>query len=62
MTLVAGEDSAASADWQDGPGNAARFSRPAGLAAAPNGDLYLADFGNNCVRRVRMSDDGKEAG
>jgi DNA-binding beta-propeller fold protein YncE len=61
IALVAGEGSPGSADWVDGPGNAARFSRPAGLAHGPTGDLYVADLGNNCVRRVWMNGGAEEA-
>jgi sugar lactone lactonase YvrE len=36
----------------DGPGAQARFSAPSGLALAPNGVLYVADTGNNAIRRI----------
>jgi sugar lactone lactonase YvrE len=39
--------------FANGPGPAARFRRPRGLAAAPDGTLYVADSGNGCVRRIR---------
>ncbi|HSQ59161.1 MAG TPA: hypothetical protein VLT84_01795 [Acidobacteriota bacterium] len=35
-----------------GPAATARFHGPTGLAIAANGDLYVADRGNNRVRRV----------
>ncbi|MGA2529009.1 MAG: hypothetical protein ABSG36_07580 [Acidimicrobiales bacterium] len=35
-----------------GPAFRARLSQPEGLAVAPNGTLYIADFGNNRVREV----------
>jgi len=35
-----------------GPAVRARLSQPEGLAVAPNGALYIADFGNNRVREV----------
>lgn len=35
-------------------GASARFSRPASLAIGPGGALYVADAGNNALRRVRM--------
>ncbi|MEB3223684.1 MAG: hypothetical protein VKS61_16540 [Candidatus Sericytochromatia bacterium] len=38
---------------RDGVGASARFSRPAGLAVAPDGSLYVADEGNGVVRRLR---------
>src|SRR5262249_41191134 len=36
----------------DGVGGKAQFSTPSGIAVAPNGDLIVADTGNNCIRRV----------
>ena len=36
----------------DGTGAAARFAKPAGLAVDAAGNLYVADSGNNAVRRV----------
>ncbi len=38
--------------FRDGPGNLARFTNPAGLAAAPDGDLYIADVDNNAIRKL----------
>ena len=38
-----------------GPALRAHLNRPAGLAIAPNGDLYVADTGNNRVRRISAS-------
>jgi hypothetical protein len=32
-----------------------------GLASGPKGELYVADFGNNCVREIRFAGGGKEA-
>ncbi len=39
----------------DGPGTAARFFRTWGIAAAPDGTLYVADSGNAQVRRISSS-------
>ena len=37
----------------DGPGDRCAFACPAGLALAPDGrHLYVADYGNNCLRLV----------
>jgi DNA-binding beta-propeller fold protein YncE len=55
LTLIAGKQDPAGAGWGDGPGNEALFSCPAGLAAGPDGALYVADFGNNCLRRVSLT-------
>jgi glucose/arabinose dehydrogenase len=38
--------------FADGPGQTARFSTPSGLALAPDGTLFVADTGNNAIRRV----------
>ena len=41
----------------DGPAAQARFDTPVALALADNGDLYIADAGNNAVRK--LSKDGQ---
>jgi sugar lactone lactonase YvrE len=38
--------------YKDGPVAQAQFSSPAGLAVAPNGDVYVLDPGNVRVRRI----------
>ncbi|MBV9973728.1 MAG: hypothetical protein JO135_10385 [Candidatus Eremiobacteraeota bacterium] len=38
--------------YADGPGNRARFDRPAGIALGADGALYVADTNNHCIRRV----------
>jgi hypothetical protein len=38
--------------YLDGPATLARFDRPVGVAIARNGDVYVADAGNRCVRRI----------
>ncbi|MFB3882478.1 MAG: hypothetical protein ACE149_14520 [Armatimonadota bacterium] len=55
LLLVAGQSGPEAAGWADGGGESARFSSPAGLAADRAGRLYLADYGNNCLRRVDVS-------
>jgi DNA-binding beta-propeller fold protein YncE len=37
-----------------GPATQARFSGPHHLAVGPDGGLYVADTGNNCVRKVDL--------
>lgn len=38
--------------YADGRGASARFSTPSGLALAPGDVLYVADTGNNAIRRI----------
>ncbi len=38
--------------FSDGSGYAARFSTPSGIAIDQYGTLYVADTGNNAIRRV----------
>jgi sugar lactone lactonase YvrE len=49
VSTVAGNDQAGS---RDATGTAARFDSPEGLALAANGDLYVADAGNEATRRI----------
>jgi hypothetical protein len=50
VTTIAGL--AGSAGSADGTGSAARFSDPAGVALGTEGNLYVADTGNNTIRQV----------
>jgi DNA-binding beta-propeller fold protein YncE len=38
--------------FRDGPGDAARFDTPSGIALDGNGSVVVADTGNNAIRRV----------
>jgi DNA-binding beta-propeller fold protein YncE len=38
--------------YTDGPGASARFDTPSGLAVGAAGDVYVADTGNNAIRRI----------
>ena len=40
-------------DYRDGPGAQARFNHPVGLTVGPDGALYVADSGNECIRVIR---------
>jgi len=54
VLLLAGGDKMEPPGWSDGSGDRARFSSPAGLAVGGGSALYVADFGNNCVRKVEF--------
>jgi DNA-binding beta-propeller fold protein YncE len=58
MDLLAGQASGTGGQV-DGTGDRARFQVPAGMVLGPGGALYVADFGNNCVRKVTL---GPETG
>lgn len=40
------------AGYADGPGDKAAFAAPSGIALDAQGALYVADFGNNAIRRI----------
>jgi DNA-binding CsgD family transcriptional regulator len=50
-----GDVPAAVAGFKDGPAAAAEFDRPVGMAAAPDGSVYIADSGNHRVRRLTVA-------
>ncbi len=52
LTLVAGDVRNAGFSGDGGPATAARLSDPMGLAVDPAGNLYIADFLNNRIRKV----------
>lgn len=50
VTTVAG--GAVSPGYADGPAMSAGFDTPCGLVIAPTGELYIADTGNNAIRKL----------
>ena len=52
VTTLAGSGQAGAVD---GPGAAASFSSPSGLAVDGAGNVYVADYGNNLIRKVSPS-------
>ena len=48
VSTVAGS----TAGFADGVGAAAQFDTPSGIAVGPDGAVYVADTGNNAIRRV----------
>jgi sugar lactone lactonase YvrE len=53
VTTIAG--TAGAAGFSDGAGAAARFNHPTSLAFDALGNLYVADSGNNAIRRIAPS-------
>jgi sugar lactone lactonase YvrE len=56
-TIAGRSDPGSAADvrtggYVDGGIEVARFSRPLGIAVAKNGALYVADSGNDCIRKI----------
>jgi sugar lactone lactonase YvrE len=49
VSLVAGTGNSGSGE---GPGAFAQFNSPSGVAADPNGNIYVADAGNNKIRKI----------
>ncbi|CAO5248113.1 serine/threonine-protein kinase [Frankia sp. AgKG'84/4] len=52
ISLVAGRQGTEGRRGDGGPATAAQLDNPQGLAFGPDGSLYIADAGNNVVRRV----------
>jgi sugar lactone lactonase YvrE len=52
VTTLAGSANPGSAD---GTGTAASFNSPAGVALDGSGNLYVADSGNNKIRKIRLA-------
>jgi len=57
VSVFAGNTGAPSAtiSWKDGTGTGAIFSSPARLACDPVGNIYVADKGNACIRKITPS-------
>ena len=53
VTTIAG--TAGASDSLDGNGSAARFNRPSGITVDSSGTLYVADTGNNLIRKISPS-------
>ncbi|MBM4343907.1 MAG: SMP-30/gluconolactonase/LRE family protein [Deltaproteobacteria bacterium] len=49
VTTLAGNGTAG---YKDGPGAVAMFNNPRGMAADAAGNLYVADYSNNAIRKV----------
>jgi sugar lactone lactonase YvrE len=51
VSTLAGEPGVSGSS--DGKGSSAHFRFPADIALSPGGDLYVADSGNHCIRKVK---------
>jgi hypothetical protein len=51
VTTIAGKAGSPSGS-ADGINSVARFNQPTGIAAGVNGNLYVADYGNDTIRRL----------
>ena len=40
---------------KNGPAKKAEFNEPAGIARAPDGSIFIADYKNNCIRVIRKN-------
>ncbi|MBI6547089.1 MAG: SMP-30/gluconolactonase/LRE family protein [Cyanobacteria bacterium NC_groundwater_1444_Ag_S-0.65um_54_12] len=49
VTTLAGNSQSG---WSDGNGAIAQFNSPLGITADSTGDLYVADYGNNLIRKI----------
>ena len=52
VTTFAGSGAAGETD---GTGTSATFNRPIGIAVDPNGNVYVADYGGNTIRKITPS-------
>jgi sugar lactone lactonase YvrE len=55
QSLLAGGPSLSQSGFTDGLGSAARFKNPFGICYGSDGNLYVADTGNNAIRKVDLA-------
>jgi sugar lactone lactonase YvrE len=54
-SILAGLDGFQYPVYADGPGRNARFYNPTGIATDRGGNIYVADMGNYCIRKITPS-------
>ncbi|MFT4522283.1 MAG: PKD repeat protein [Bacteroidia bacterium] len=52
VTTFAGSTSSNDNDHKDGTGTSARFDSPKGIAMDANGNMYVTDYFNDCIRKI----------
>ncbi len=52
VSTLAGGNGLMSAGFMDGPGTSARFRSPGSAVMGNTGNVFVADSGNNLVRRI----------
>ncbi len=52
VVTIAGDTTDKIAGGKDGPGKTATFFNASGIVVATNGDLYVADYGDNLIRKI----------
>ena len=52
VTTLAGNGRSGFGGYADGTGTSAQFNSPSGVAADLSGNVYVADQGNNCIRKI----------
>jgi len=56
-TIAGGVDAQGNGGFADGEGADARFKEPIGIAVDSDGNVYVADHGNNLIRKITSSKD-----